>query len=265
MKITVITICYNAEKEIERTMKSVLEQTFEDYEYIIVDGKSTDKTMEIAKRVLPDYPGKDVKIISEPDKGIYDAMNKGLKQASGEWVCMMNAGDCFASDNVLSEVFSSPIDKNISFLYSDLYKMTSYGKIFQVNMTCDEHTRRLVHQCIIYRKKLHNEYGYYAVTPKLIVSDYLFFLQIPLEKIRKVDTPIAIYEGSGISESGTWCKKQCFCADVVFRHRDFWAIYFDYITWRIKTCLPKKIRERIRLALSGVHTDSKYQGIENQL
>lgn len=251
-KITVITICYNAEKEIERTMRSVLGQTFEGYEYIIVDGKSTDKTIEVAQRILSDYPEKDVKIISEPDRGIYDAMNKGLKRASGEWVCMMNAGDCFASDNVLSEIFSSPIDENISFLYSDLYKMTSYGKIFQVNMTCDEHTRRLVHQCTIYRRELHNEYGYYAVTPRLIISDYLFFLQVPTEQIKKVDTIIAIYEGAGVSEMGTWCKKQGLCADVVFRHRNFWSVYVDFIIWRVKTCLPKKIREGLRLMMSEV-------------
>lgn len=252
MQVTIITICYNAEKEIGKTMRSVLEQTFEDYEYIIVDGKSKDKTIETAKRVLSIYPNKNVKIISEPDRGIYDAMNKGLKIAAGEWVCFMNAGDIFASPEVLKEIFLSTIEDSVSFLYSDLYKMTSYGKIFKVKMFCDEYNRRLVHQCVIYRKSLHSEIGYYAVTPKLIISDYLFFLQVPIEKIQKVNIPIAIYEGRGISESGTWCKKQCFCADVVFRYRSFWSIYICFVKWRIKTCLPRKIRERIRLMLSGV-------------
>lgn len=78
MLVTIITICYNAEKEIGKTIKSVLDQTFEDYEYIIIDGKSTDKTIEIAQRVLSQYSNKNIKIISEPDRGIYDAMNKGL-------------------------------------------------------------------------------------------------------------------------------------------------------------------------------------------
>lgn len=252
MQITVITICYNAGKEIERTMKSVLEQTFDDYEYIIVDGKSTDETLEIAKRVLSDYPEKDVKIISEPDKGIYDAMNKGIKMASGEWLCMMNAGDRFASDNVLSAVFQKPIGENTAFLYSDLYKMTSCGKIFRVNMFCDEHIRRLVHQCVIYRKNLHSEYGYYAVTPQIIISDYLFFLQVPIEKIKKVESVIAIYQGAGVSENGTWCKKQILCADVVFRHKSFWKIYVDFFLWKLKTCLPRRMREKIRLKMSGV-------------
>lgn len=169
---------------------------------------------------------------------------------------MMNAGDVFASPEVLKEVFHSHIENSISFLYSDLYKMTSYGKIFKINMFCNEYNRRLVHQCIIYRKRLHTEYGYYAVTPKLIISDYLFFLQVPTEQIKKVNTIIAIYEGRGVSESGTWCKKQCLCADVIFGYRNFWSIYVHFIKWRIKTCLPRKIRERIRLMLSGVDVNS---------
>lgn len=252
MLVSVITISFNAEKEIGKTVKSVLNQSFDDYEFIIVDGKSNDYTLNVVNDIIKYYSNKNVKIISEPDRGIYDAMNKGIKMASGEWVCMMNAGDCFASDNVLSEIFADPIDENISFLYSDLYKMTSFGKMFKVNMFCDEHTRKLVHQCIIYRKKLHAEYGYYVVTPNIIVSDYLFFLQVPNEQIKKVDTIIAVYEGGGVSETGSWCRKQAFCADVVFRNRNFWSIYFDFMKWKIKRFLPKKIRERIRLIRSGV-------------
>lgn len=252
-KISVITICYNAADSIAATMYSVLNQSYEDLEYIIVDGKSKDNTIAVVDDVTKKYPQRCVKIISEADRGIYDAMNKGIKMASGEWVCMMNAGDRFASNNVLRDIFQMPIDENIAFLYSDLYKMTSYGKMFRVNMFCDEHTRRLVHQCVIYRKKLHNEYGYYAVTPKLIISDYLFFLQVPTEQIKKVDTIIAIYEGAGVSEAGTWCKKQILCADVVFRYRSFWKIYIDFAAWKLKTCLPKRMREKIRLKLSGVN------------
>lgn len=138
MKISVITICYNAEKEIGRTVRSVLSQTFNDLEYIIVDGKSEDSTVSIAENIVKDYPQRKVEIISEPDKGIYDAMNKGIKKASGDWVCMMNAGDAFADENVLSNVFRKQIPENVSFLYSDLYKATSLGRKFRVNMYCSE-------------------------------------------------------------------------------------------------------------------------------
>lgn len=252
MKISIITISYNAAKEIERTMRSVLDQTFQDLEYIVVDGKSSDGTVNIARSIAGEYPNRKIHIISEPDKGIYDAMNKGIKMASGEWLNMMNAGDIFADNDVLQNVFKKTISDNISFIYSDLYKMTSFGRCFKVDMVCSKHLRQVVHQCIIYRRKLHELYGYYAVTPKIIVSDYLFFLQIPYEQILKTKTIIAIYEGNGVSEQGNWCTQQALCADVVFRNRSFWAIYVEFWKWKIKRLIPLKIREIIRLKLSGI-------------
>lgn len=252
MLVTVITICYNAEKEIEKTIRSVLDQTFEDLEYIIVDGLSKDNTMHIIANTLNDYNNRKVKVISEPDKGIYDAMNKGIKIAKGEWLNMMNAGDIFANNEVLSRVFEKPISENISFIFSDLYKATSSGRCFRVNMHCSEDKKCLVHQSTIYRRDLHQKYGYYAVTSQIIISDYLFFLQIPVNEMIKIDTVIAVYEGNGISEQGDWCKKQILCADVVFRHRSFWLLYAAYIKWKLKMILPKRIREGIRLLLSEV-------------
>lgn len=121
MKISVITICYNAVNDIERTIRSVLDQTFDDIEYIVVDGASKDGTPDRVRALFAEYPQRNVKLISEPDKGIYDAMNKGIKAASGEWLSMMNAGDVFSSANVLTEVFSNSIPENITFLYSDFY------------------------------------------------------------------------------------------------------------------------------------------------
>lgn len=252
MKISVITVCYNAEKEIEETIRSTLNQTYKDFEYIIVDGASQDRTKEVISRVLKEYDTSNVRVISEPDKGIYDAMNKGIKASSGEWLCMMNAGDKFTNKDVLSEVFNLPIPDNITFLYSDFYKATSYGKYFKVTTCCNEKRRILVHQSTIYRRNLHKEHGLYIVTPKLTVSDYLFFMRIPLEETMKVDTVIAKYEGGGISEQGGWCKQCGICTDVVFRNGNFWIVQYKYLKWRIKTLLPKKVRERIRIKQSGV-------------
>jgi glycosyltransferase involved in cell wall biosynthesis len=251
--ISIITVCYNAEKEIERTMQSVLGQTYLDLEYIIIDGASRDNTVKKAKEIIGEYPQRRIRLISEPDCGIYDAMNKGIKIAHGEWVNMMNAGDCFTNKYVLERIFSSPIPDNISFIYSDFFKMTSFGRYFRVVKSCSEGHISVVHQSTIYRRNLHRYYGFYVVTPKIIISDYLFFLQIPIQKMMKTDIVIARYQGGGISEHGSWCTKQGLCACVIYRYRSFWSIYIDFFKWHIKHCLPKRWREWYRLHQAPVN------------
>ena len=103
MKITVITVCHNAAKTLEKTIKSVLNQTYPNIEYIIIDGGSTDDTVDIIKR----YADRLAYWISEPDKGIYDAMNKGIEVATGEWINFMNAGDTFYEENTIDFVLEA--------------------------------------------------------------------------------------------------------------------------------------------------------------
>jgi glycosyltransferase involved in cell wall biosynthesis len=104
IKVTIITVCYNSEKTIQRTIESVLQQTYDNIEYIIVDGKSKDRTMEIAESYKPRF--RDMKVISEPDKGIYDAMNKGIDMASGELVGIINSDD-FYEENAVETVVNA--------------------------------------------------------------------------------------------------------------------------------------------------------------
>lgn len=116
-KITIVTICYNVVKDLEKTIESVKKQSYSNLEYIIIDGGSTDGTKELL------YKNSDVitKYISEPDKGIYDAMNKGIALSSGDWVSFMNAGDEFADEDVLKRVFDGKkYEKNVKVLYGDI-------------------------------------------------------------------------------------------------------------------------------------------------
>lgn len=103
MKVSVVTICYNARDFIEPTILSVLSQTYENIEYIIIDGGSADGTVEIIKK----YSDRLAHWVSEPDKGIYDAMNKGIMAATGEYIIFMNAGDKFADENVVKGILPS--------------------------------------------------------------------------------------------------------------------------------------------------------------
>lgn len=102
-KVTVVTVVFNDAAHIEGTLLSVTGQTYKNVEYIVVDGKSTDGTMDLIRR----YSDKITKWISEPDRGIYDAMNKGLALATGDYVIFMNSGDVFVGKSVLESVFDS--------------------------------------------------------------------------------------------------------------------------------------------------------------
>lgn len=136
-KVTVVTVSYNAEKEIERTIQSVLGQTYPHVEYIIIDGASTDGTVDIIKK----YEDKLGYWISEPDEGIYYAMNKAIDKASGKWVNFMNAGDTFTDESVIERMIKqSSSDADIyygsRYIISDnnspiLQQYTSLHTIYQ--------------------------------------------------------------------------------------------------------------------------------------
>lgn len=99
-KFSVITVCFNAEETLEDTIQSVIAQTYHHVEYIVVDGASKDRTLSIINR----YRDRIATVVSEPDKGLYDAMNKGLRLATGDYVCFLNAGDSFHEDDTLQQM-----------------------------------------------------------------------------------------------------------------------------------------------------------------
>lgn len=111
--VSVITVTYNAEAFIERTVESVVRQTYQDIEYIIMDGASKDRTLDIVRR----YGDKISLLVSEPDKGLYDAMNKALDRATGEYVIFLNAGDQFADDYTLEKALQNA--NGADFIYGD--------------------------------------------------------------------------------------------------------------------------------------------------
>ncbi len=125
--VTIITICYNNAHFIERTIQSVLSQDFKDFEYIIIDGGSTDGTKEIIQK----YADMINFWCSEPDKGIYDAMNKGIIHANGEWINFMNSGDYFSSNTILSEVGLPEISDKAKVVYGDVQMVYSDRSILR--------------------------------------------------------------------------------------------------------------------------------------
>lgn len=128
-KVTIVTVCYNAATSILQTMESVLNQTYPNVEYLIIDGASTDHTLEIVKGIADKFrrKGYQLHIHSEADKGIYDAMNKGIRLATGKWINFMNAGDGFCSSDVLMRTFQNDPEENL--LYGDTIFQMNFGNL----------------------------------------------------------------------------------------------------------------------------------------
>lgn len=116
MKVSIITVCYNAESTIEFALQSVLNQHYKDIEYIVIDGASSDMTLSIIKK----YEGKIAKIVSEKDNGMYYALNKGIELATGDVVGLLHADDFYASNKIISRIVTEFQSKNIDAVYGDL-------------------------------------------------------------------------------------------------------------------------------------------------
>ena len=137
--ISIITVCYNSENTIERTITSVLHQDFKDYEYIIIDGASRDKTLYIIKQYEPLFKGR-LKLISEPDKGIYDAFSKGCRLATGRFVWIVNSDDYLEPDalNTINKAIKDTDRKDIVVSFGMNFRSSDGSKILQCQSTNSE-------------------------------------------------------------------------------------------------------------------------------
>lgn len=220
-KISIVTVVYNDENNILRTILSCYNQTIQDKEYIIIDGDSSDGTKKIIDANIPKID----KYISEKDKGIYDAMDKAIDIAEGEWIVFMNSGDVFAGNNTLEIIFSKEIEENINFLYSDYY-------IGEKLLHASFKDGMLLHQAVIYKRCMHKKYGYYQVTKPYIISDFLFFMRFKQDEVCKVDVPIAKNDLAGVSQ-GNWCLYQRLCCDYIYHRISLPVMLAKILYWSV--------------------------------
>lgn len=201
--ISVITACFNAEKDIEYTIKSVLNQDYADYEYLIKDGGSSDSTLEIAHKYEARFKERNIsyRIISDSDDGIYDAMNKAAMHADGEWIIYINAGDALFDEKVLSSLSSDISDEwdvlygNAALLDNNKYKLLSGG-----DLTRFKNTNPICHQATLTRTDIVRRYLFN--TRYKIAADFDLFLKLYVsgeQRFKRTDTVFCIFRFGGVS------------------------------------------------------------------
>lgn len=202
-KFSIITICLNIEKQIGDTIASVLSQTYTDFEYIIKDGVSGDRTVSIAQSFAPAFADRGIpyRVISQPDKGVYDAMNQAVREAQGEWVLFMNAGDRMADDDVLSMVAHSGRLDTEDIVYGDRYLYNDGFYLYSQALPIDviPYKMPFCHQSVFTRRAL-LEKSPYSLNYRLC-SDYRFYLLMYLEgrRFAHLLLAVSIYDINGMS------------------------------------------------------------------
>ena len=171
MKISIITVCYNSDKTIRETIESVLSQEYKNYEYLIIDGKSKDNTLNIIKEYEKEFDGR-LKYISEKDKGLYDAMNKGIKMAKGDIIGIINSDDILANSHVFQKVIDAFSKNECDAVYSDL--------VFLDEDTMSIPTRNFIahkykkkfgwhppHPTLYLKRKVYDDIGYFNINYRI--------------------------------------------------------------------------------------------------
>ena len=222
--VTVITIAYNCAAHIEETMLSVLNQSYSNIEYIVIDGGSTDGTLDVIRTYdhAIDY------WISEPDRGVYDAINKGIRASTGQWLNCMNVKDIFYSNNTIQTVVDKYLHGDARFIYSDVLLRNGALGNHVGKYVCDHEKYVFNHQGVVYQKSLHREFGPYIVAKGMTISDIVFFSQIDQKSFLKADEPIAIYDTTGISNSKT-SMGQKFVVDYLMREMPAYRLLAQFL------------------------------------
>ncbi len=253
LKVSIITVCLNSEKHIEKTILSVLKQTYKNIEYIIIDGDSTDKTLEIINK----YKSEISSIISEKDEGIYDAMNKGIKASTGDIIYFLNSDDRLYDKNVLLDIVNE-------FIY-DIKIGVIYGKAFWTNVS--KHIApylveyRIIHkkidllkpcfsqQSIFYRRWTFNKIGLFNTKYK-IYGDYNWLLSAynSSVKIKFINRYIAQISAQGVSSQNT-NRIKIERLKIIYRNYSLILFFFYIFKYHLLSSLKfhsKKLYEHFR-------------------
>jgi glycosyltransferase involved in cell wall biosynthesis len=252
MKISIVTATYNSADTLRDTIDSVSNQTYKDIEYIIIDGGSKDGTLDVIKEYAPKFDGR-MRWISEPDKGIYDAMNKGIAMATGDVIGILNSDDFFTSSGILSKVAENI--KDVDAVYGDIHFVSPSNLTKCIRYYSSEKfspwQMRMgfmpAHPSFYCKREVYNKYGLFNTSFK-IAADFellLRFIFVNRIKTRYIPLDFVTMRIGGASTSGLNSHKQIL-SDHLRAYRDnnvYSNILFESIRYLYKglRLLPNKV------------------------
>nr|WP_297165212.1 glycosyltransferase family 2 protein [uncultured Dysgonomonas sp.] len=249
MKISIITATYNSEKYLRDTIESILKQDYSNIEYIIVDGGSKDSTIDIIRECEPRFKGR-LRWISEPDKGLYDALNKGFKIATGEIVGILNSDDFFTNDNVISEVVHTFKTNNSEAVYGDIHFVDAKNLNKCIRYYSSSIFRRSLmrigfmpaHPTFYVYKNKFDELGYYKTDYK-IAADFellLRFIYVNKIKIKYLPLDFVTMRIGGMSTESMGSRKtimrehiRAFKENGISNNRFILSLRYPYKIWEL--------------------------------
>jgi glycosyltransferase involved in cell wall biosynthesis len=246
LRISVVTINLNNLSGLIKTFESVLIQEYNFIEYLIIDGGSTDGSVEFIKsnQVNIDYWE------SKKDKGIYDAMNKGIQKSNGDYILFLNSGDYFFNSLSLKKLIEAALDKDIVYGNMIIEKfdgreVKTYPKVLSLQYF---QTDTIPHPCSLIRKELFLKYGFYNTNYK-IISDWAFFVDSIVKRKASyayLDTAISVFNLNGISSQPLSYKVIRSEMNIHFKKNYFLFYVYHNIIWSMNY-YPKRLLEKIRI------------------
>lgn len=256
--ISIITICYNSEKTIERTIKSVLAQSYKDYEYIIVDGASKDGTLEIVKQYEPLFDGR-MNWKSEPDKGIYDAMNKGIRMSTGGIIGIVNSDDWLEPDalDVVAKVFEEN-NRNANALYCggiSYHRIDGSVKRWDVNLRSFKRQASLYimsgirHPATFVPKSVYNQIGLFDDQMRLSADqDFILRCYFGGSQFVEIKQVLSNMSEGGLSTEGSERAMRYSTEDRIIMLKKFNKKGFSYLwllySWKFRGVVKRLLARR---------------------
>ncbi len=239
MKFSIVTVCYNAGDVIERTLQSVLSQRYNNIEYIVIDGASKDGTMDILKQ----YSNKIDVLISEPDSGVYDAMNKGIANASGEYINFMNAGDIFVDDAVLRNLAARIDSRDYDVIFGDEIKCYKWGDVLRKSEYFSDHSVGMPfgHQSTFVKTSLMKKMPFDTTFRILADQNCIYSLYKQKKTFLYVDLPIAKYDMYGLSNNVSLIYKENARIKGITGFRYYWGLCKSQVKQSIYGCIPQSL------------------------